>query len=46
MSAVHPGVKLAIGGAVLAMAATMGVGFTAPPQEEQLPTVEVWHDPT
>ncbi len=38
--------KLGVGGAALALVATMGLGFTPPPQEEQLPTVKVWHDPT
>jgi len=46
MSSLHQSAKLGIGGAALALAATMGLGFTAPPQEEQLPTVKVWHDPT
>lgn len=46
MSSLHPSAKLGIGGAALVLAATMGLGFTPPPQEEQLPTVKVWHDPT
>jgi len=46
MTSIPRSAKLGIGGAVLALAATMGLGFTAPPQEEQLPTVKVWHDPT
>ena len=46
MSSLHRGAKLGIGGTVLALAAAVGLGFAAPPQEEQLPTVEVWHDPT
>lgn len=47
MRSLHRNAKLGIGGAALALAATMGLGFTAPPQqEEQLPTVKVWHDPT
>jgi hypothetical protein len=46
MRSLHQGAKLGIGGAALALAATMGLGFTTPAQEEQLPTVQVWHDPT
>ncbi|HSH75072.1 MAG TPA: hypothetical protein VLA09_05295 [Longimicrobiales bacterium] len=46
MSTLHKGAKLGIGGAALVVVGTLGLGFTAPPQEEQLPTVKVWHDPT
>lgn len=46
MSSLHLGAKLGIGGAAIALVATMGLGFTPPPQEEQLPVVKVWHDPT
>jgi hypothetical protein len=46
MSSLHRGAKLGIGCAALALVATIGLGFTASPQEEQLPTVKVWHDPT
>lgn len=46
MSSRHQGAKLGIGVGALALTATMGIGFTAPPQQEQLPVVQVWHDPT
>ena len=46
MSSVDKTAKLAIGGAAIVLAATMGLGFTPPPPQEQLPTVQVWHDPT
>ena len=45
MRSLDQSAKLAIGGAAIVLAATMGIGFTAPPQQE-LPTVQVWHDPT
>jgi hypothetical protein len=46
MSPVNSRAKLGIGGAMIALAATVGLGFTSPAQQEQLPTVKVWHDPT
>jgi hypothetical protein len=46
MRSLHRGAKLGIGGAAIALAATLGLGFTTPPQEQQLPTVKVWHNPT
>ena len=46
MSFIHGAAKLGVGGAALALAATIGLGFTPPQLEEQLPTVKVWHDPT
>ena len=36
--------KLVIGGATLAVIATAGIGFVPAPTE--LPTVEVYHNPT
>lgn len=45
MSSLHRAAKLGIGGAAIALATTIGPGFTQP-QQEQLPTVEVWHNPT
>ena len=46
MSSIPRAGKLGIGGATLAVAVALGVGFTPPLPQEQLPTVEVWHDPT
>jgi len=46
MSTQRPGTKLGVGTAALALATMLGFGFAAPPQQEQLPTVRVWHDPT
>ena len=46
MSSLNRSAKLGIGGAALVLAATVGLGFTAPAPQEQLPTVKVWHDPT
>lgn len=38
--------KLGISGAAIALVAAVGFGFTPPPEEEQLPVVKVFHDPT